>query len=73
MISVKISILGQFNGQRAGWFDGLKISYSDQGETLLTGILSDQTALFGIISHLREMGILLSSVSSEDLLDQNPP
>lgn len=66
-------IKGQIDDQSAGWFGGLRISRSDKDETVLTGILPDQSALYAVISRLRDLGIQIDTITSEDLLDQNPP
>jgi hypothetical protein len=73
MLQIEIHLKGRINQQWSGWFDSLNISYSGDDETVLTGIVSDQAALYGVIAHLRDLGLQLSSVSSEDLLDQNLP
>jgi hypothetical protein len=73
MQKIEIRVKGHITDQRSGWFDGLNISYSSYDETVLTGIVSDQAALYGVIAHLRDLGLQLTSVSSEDLMDQNPP
>jgi hypothetical protein len=54
------------------WFDGFAISYTDQGETILTGAVPDQAALYGLIAKLRDLGGLpLVSVNRLEL-DANP-
>jgi hypothetical protein len=73
VIRIKIVVKGQLDNQWSGWFDGLNISSSGHDATVLTGIVSDQAALYGVIAHLRDLGLQLYSVSSENLLDQNPP
>lgn len=73
MLSVNLIIKGQIDDQCAGWFCGLIISRSDNDETVLTGIVPDQAALYAVISRLRDMGIQIDTVTSQDLLDQNPP
>jgi hypothetical protein len=42
-------------------------SHSDLGETVLTGVVADQAALYGIISRLRDLGLQLTSVSSKEI------
>ena len=64
MQQVEIHIKGRINKQWSEWFGGLTISHSDLDETVLTGFVPDQAALYGIISRLRDLGLELSSVSS---------
>lgn len=73
MQKVEIHINGQVRDQSAGWFEGLVMSRSTPDETVLAGIVSDQTDLYRMISHLRGLGIHISSINCEDLTDQNPP
>jgi len=73
MLKVEIRIKGYIGDQWSGWFNSLTLNHSDPDETILVGIVSDQAALYGVISHLRDLGLQLTSVSSEDLMDQNPP
>jgi len=67
MQKIEIQIKGRINKQWSEWFGGLTISYSDPGETVLTGVVADQAALYGIISRLRDLGLQLTLVSSEEI------
>lgn len=44
------------------WFEGLTIAHNDKGETILSGQIRDQVALYGIIAKVRDMGLSLISV-----------
>jgi hypothetical protein len=48
---------------RADWFEGLTITLEEDGNTLLTGSIVDQSALFGLLRKVRDMGMLLVSVN----------
>ena len=67
MQKVEIHFKGQINEQWSEWFGGLTISHSDLDETVLSGLVVDQAALYGIISRLRDLSLELSSVSSEEI------
>lgn len=43
-------------------FEGMAIDYQANGDTLLTGPVADQSALFGILNHVRSIGIPLLDV-----------
>lgn len=45
------------------WLDDFEISHTAQGETILTGAVPDQAALYGLISKLRDLGLTLKSVN----------
>jgi len=66
MLQVEIRIKGRINEEWSEWLGGLAIRHSDPEATVLTGLVQDQAALYGIISRLRDLGLELSAVSSED-------
>ena len=45
------------------WFEGLTITREDNGDTLLTGPVVDQAALFGLLKKVRDLGMPLVSVN----------
>ena len=61
-----IRIKGHLGPQWAGWFDGLTITLEANGETLLTGPVTDQAALYGLLRRLRDVGLPLVSVTHLD-------
>ena len=44
-------------------FAGLTITLEDSGDTLLTGPVADQAALYGLLKKVRDLGLPLVSVS----------
>jgi hypothetical protein len=66
MLQVEVRGKGRINEQWSEWFGGLTISHSDPDETVLTGLVADQSALYGIISRLRDLGLELTSVNSRE-------
>ena len=67
MISIEVTVKGQLSDKWFVWFEDLTICHSGDDETVLTGIVADQAALYGIISHLRDLGLPLISVSSKEI------
>jgi hypothetical protein len=70
----QIRIKGHLGHQWADWFEGLSITLTDNGETLLTGPLVDQAALHGVLKKVRDLALPLVSVnrvnpSQEDSAD----
>ena len=55
----QIRIRGSLDQQWAEWFDGMAVTPSDDGDTLLTGPVEDQAALLGLIRKVRDLGIPL--------------
>jgi len=58
----QIRIKGHLEHQWADWFGGLTLTLEDNGETLLTGAVVDQAALYGLLKKVRDLGIPLISV-----------
>jgi hypothetical protein len=69
MLRIEIHIKGHLNPGWSEWFSGLTIDPSTPGETTLRGTLPDQAALYGLISRLRDLGLKLLSISSEEVED----
>ena len=62
----QIRIKGHLGPRWSGWFEGLKITLEDDGETLLTGPVADQAALHGLLRKVRDLGMpLISAVRVE--------
>jgi len=59
----QIRVKGHLGNQWADWFNGLTISLEDNGDTLLTGPIADQAALYGLLKHMRDTGLTLVSVN----------
>ncbi len=67
MQQVEIRVKGRIAERWSEWLDDLTITYTDQDETVLTGPILDQAALYGLMSKLRDLGLSLSSVSCVEL------
>jgi hypothetical protein len=59
----QIRIEGQLGQQWTDWFDGLSITPGEDGITLLTGPVLDQSALHGLLKKVRDLGAPLVSVN----------
>ncbi len=66
MQQVEIRIKGTLDQDWKDWFDGLAISNATPGETVLTGLVVDHAALYGVISRLRDLGLKLTWLSIEE-------
>lgn len=60
--SVEIRVQGRIGEQWSEWFEGLSIRHTDQDETVLTGCVVDQAALYGLLAKLWDLGLPLLSV-----------
>ena len=59
----EIRLKGHLASRWTEWFGGLTITLEENGETLLTGPVVDQTALFGLLRKVRDLGLPLLSIS----------
>ena len=59
----QIRIKGHLGPQWADWFAGLTVTLEANGETLLSGPVVDQAALYGLLRKLRDVGLPLISVT----------
>jgi len=59
----QIRIEGHLDVQWTNWFSGMNITLKENGDTLLTGPVIDQAALFGLLKKVRDLGMPLVSVN----------
>ena len=57
-----IRVQGHLDQERSGWFDGLAITHTTEGETILSGPIADQAALHGVLLKIRDLGLSLLEV-----------
>ncbi len=63
----EIRIQGHLDARRwADWFGDLTITLAENGDTLLTGPVADQAALYGLLRKVRDLGMPLVSVNQVD-------
>ncbi len=48
------------------WFEGMKITHTDDGVMILSGDVSDQSALYGLLDKLHNLNLTLLSVQKVD-------
>jgi hypothetical protein len=58
----QLHVRGILDSRWSAWFDGLTITPDANGDTTLQGRFTDQGALYGVISKLRDLGLELLAV-----------
>jgi hypothetical protein len=58
-----IRIRGPLDAHWQDWFDGLTITLTDDGDTILSGVIVDQAALHGVLKKISNLGLTLISVN----------
>lgn len=59
----QIRLKGHLGQQWAASFEGLTLTLEENGDTLLTGPVVDQAALYGLLRKVRDLGLPLLSVT----------
>ena len=59
----QITVNEMLDASWSAWFDGLTITHNADGNTLITGLVRDQTALYGLIDKARDLGLTLVKVA----------
>ena len=59
----QITVKSHLNPKWADWFDGLTITPLPNGTTVISGPVVDQAALHGVLRKVRDLGMLLISVT----------
>ena len=63
----QIVVKGHLDSEWSDWFDGLTITMVDNGETIFSGPVVDQTALHGVLIKIRDLGLPLLSLTRIEL------
>lgn len=67
MLQVDIKVQGHIDKLWSAWFEDLKIIHLDPDQTVLTGTVRDQTAFYGLIAKLRDLGLSIQLLKCENL------
>jgi hypothetical protein len=65
-IDYQICVKGHLDQRRMRWFEGLDISFRPSGETVISGPIMDQAALYGVLNRIRDLGLPLLFVKRSD-------
>lgn len=58
----RIRMRGRLGPEWTAWFEGMSLTWDEAGDTLLTGPVTDQAALHGLLRRVRDLGVPLISV-----------
>jgi hypothetical protein len=61
----EIRVEGVLDHRWAAWFGGLRVD-TDGTQTVISGLLTDQPALHGLLAQIRDLGLCLISVHRLD-------
>ena len=58
-----IRVKGHLDPRWSEWFEGLTVTQTKSGETVLSGPVADQSALHGLLARIRDLNLTLVSVT----------
>jgi hypothetical protein len=61
-----LKLYGQLTPRWSDWFDGFTVTAHPDGTTTLVGSVVDQPKLYGIISRVRDLGLILLAIERLD-------
>jgi hypothetical protein len=59
----EIRVEGYLTDRWSDWFEGLAILNEPDGDTILSGVIIDQSALFGVLHKIQSLQLVLISVN----------
>ena len=59
----QLRVAGNLDDHWSPWFGDLSMTHDDDGTTTLTGVVSDQAELHGLLTKIRDLGVTLISVA----------
>ncbi len=66
----EIRIQGRLDPRWTARFDGLSMRHDRDGTTVLSGLVTDQAALHGLISQIRDLALPLLAVTQLDATNE---
>ncbi len=71
--SYEIRVKGHLAPRWSDWFDGMTLTPSGDGTTLIHGLVVDQAALHGLLRKLSDLGLPLISVAPAEGAEMPAP
>lgn len=71
MLNVEIRVKNHLDPNWSEWLEYLSIAHTEENQTVLTGTVPDESALYGVLTKIRNLGLALVSVSSTEI-DETP-
>ena len=66
----EIRVEGHLADHWSDWFEGLAIYQESNNATILSGSLADQAALFGVLTKIHNLNLILISVQRSSLMKE---
>ncbi|GIG21124.1 hypothetical protein Cch01nite_18480 [Cellulomonas chitinilytica] len=62
----RLRVSGHLDQSWSHWFGDLVVTWDDDATTSLTGVVTDQAELHGLLTRIRDLGVTLLSVEAVD-------
>jgi hypothetical protein len=62
----ELRVQGVLDDRWSAWFDGLRVTSDQAGQTTIAGPVADQAALHGLLAKIRDLGLPLLLVRRLD-------
>lgn len=67
-----LRVRGHLRPEWSEWFEGLTITCEPDGSTTLSGWVTDQAALHGLLIRIRDLGLVLLAVNQIEMAEGTP-
>jgi len=65
----EIRIKGHLDRDWSDWFEGMRITLEDDGNTLISGPVMDQASLYGLLKRVHQIGLQLISINEIEIVE----
>jgi hypothetical protein len=65
-VRYEIRVRGVLDSGWSAWFEGLRVTGDEHGQTTIAGPVADQAALHGLLAKVRDLGLELLEVRRTD-------
>jgi hypothetical protein len=65
-VHYQFRVKGVLDRRWSAWFDDLQVAGDEHGQTTITGPVTDQAALHGLLTKIRDLGLELLEVRRTD-------
>ena len=66
----QLRVAGRLDQHWSAWLGGFTLTHEDDGSTSLTGTVTDQAELHGLLAKIRDLGLTLISVTVVDPVER---
>jgi hypothetical protein len=63
----EIVVAGHLDKKWSDWLGSMEITHDNAGQTVLNGSITDQAALHGILTRIRDLGLVLISLNPQEM------